>query len=156
MFHYLKSEGGRSKKNHLQPQVSWNDTCENQETSHCVCSVCLKTWDRETRLLLPQKGKKEAIWWIFNSIQALQKSLWIQSFSVELTSGNSPHHHPFIPVLLVFNVLSCVMWLPVEISNEDMSHRGPICQGDKAMWKSYCRTGKYWMEHKTYVLGRCY
>lgn len=148
--------GNEEKKTHLQPQVSWNDTCENQETSHRVCSVSLKTSDRETRLLLLQKGKMGAICWIFNSIQALQKSLWVQSFSVELTTENSPHHHPFISVLLVFNVLSCVMWLPVDITNEDMSHRGPICEGGMAMWKSYCWTGKYWMEQKMHVLGRCY
>lgn len=87
------------------------------------------------------------------------------SLSPELSSGInqwklSPPHHPFIFALLVFNVLSCVMWLPVDITDEDMSRRGPICEGDMAMWKSYCWTGNYWMEQKmyvlVYVLGRRY
>lgn len=157
MFHYLKSEERMRGKKPTYSLRSPEMTVVRirRHPTVCVQSVWKPQIVRQGCSSF-RKEKKGAICWIFNSIQALQKSLWIQSFSVELTTENSPHHHPFIFVLLVFNVLSCALWLPVDITNEDMSHRGPICEGGTAMWKSYCWTGKYWMEQKMHVLGRCY
>lgn len=154
MFHYLKSEEGMREKKTTYSLRSPEMTLVRIRRHPTVCSVCQKTSDRETRLLLLQKGKKGAI--CFQQHPGTPKV----SLSPELFSGINqwklpPHHHPLIFVLLVFNVLSCAVWLPVDITDEDMSHRGAICEGGMAMWKSSCWRGKHWMEQKMYVLGRC-